>query len=170
MGSAPGRGSMFRVFFPLHPTTVQDGEPWPDADRSSLDGAGTVQLVDDMGSVRNVARSMLERLGFGVITARDRAEAVDIFHRRAKDIRMVLTDLFMPGLNGWETLAAVRGIHSAIPVILASGYGEATALAEHPGGQSRTFLSKPYRMDDLKATPARTLADGRPQKGQGGRS
>ncbi len=148
--SEPGRGSIFKAFFPLCPTAVPDEETAPDNDRGPLDGTDTVLVVDDMESVRNVARAMLERLDFDVITARDGAEAVDIFRRRVKDIRLVLTDLSMPGLNGWEVMAAVHHIRPDIPVILASGYDQATAFDRDRSDQPQAFLNKPYQLDDLK--------------------
>ena len=122
----------------------------------------TVLLVDDRETVRNIGRAMLEHLGFQVIDAGDGAEAVEIFRRRADDIRLVLTDLTMPRLNGWETLKALRDIRPDIPVILASGYDEPSALAREQGEGPRAFLSKPYRMADLKKALARALGDTAP--------
>ena len=120
---------------------------------------GTILLVEDQEMVRKVAKAMLNRLGFEVLMAKDGKEAVDLFSERPQRIRLVLTDLTMPQLNGWDTLEALRRIRPDIPVILTSGYDEASALAEHPGEQPQAFLSKPYQMDDLKRALARALGD-----------
>jgi|GEM_PF-1416324 len=160
--SVPGKGSVFRVFLPLSPETVAASEaPNPAAEQALAQG-GTVLLVDDRETVRNIGRAMLEHLGFQVIDAGDGAEAVEIFRRRADDIRLVLTDLTMPRLNGWETLKALRDIRPDIPVILASGYDEPSPLAREQGEGPRAFLSKPYRMADLKKALARALGDTAP--------
>jgi len=153
--SEPGRGSVFRVFFPLHKTAVQNVATAPDVGPGPLEGTTTVLLADDMDLVRNAVRAMLVHLGFDVITARDGVEAVDIFRRRAKDIRLVLTDLSMPGLNGWEVLKTVHDIRPDIPVILASGYDEATALDQDRAFQPQGFLNKPFQMDELKKALAK---------------
>jgi two-component system, cell cycle sensor histidine kinase and response regulator CckA len=66
-------------------------------------------------------------------------------------IRCVLTDLTMPRMNGWETLAALRKLSPGIPVILSSGYDEAKAMEGKHAELPQVFLHKPYRMAELKA-------------------
>jgi len=149
--SKPGRGSTFRVFWPLSSQPL----PRPEAPRAvnmqALESGGIVLLVDDQDLARGMAAAMLNRLGFEVITAKDGTEAVDIFRERPEDIGLVLTDLTMPLLNGWETLDAVRKIRPDIPVILSSGYDEAGIMAGDHSEQPEVFLHKPYYKADLKA-------------------
>ena len=155
--SKPDSGSVFRVFLPLSPQAVPSLDTERDATQKALESGSIVLLVEDQETVRNMARTMLGRLGFKVIAAVDGADAVEIFHDRAEDIRLVLTDLTMPRLNGWETLKALRKIHPDIPVILASGYDEASLMAEDHDEKPQVFLSKPYRREDLKAALAKAL-------------
>ncbi len=167
--SEPGRGSKFRVFLPLSPDAVPGTETKRDAAKKALKCGGIVLLVEDQDLVRNMARTILNRLGFEVISAADGAEAVAIFRERAEDIRLVLTDLTMPRLNGWETLKALRKIRPDIPAILASGYDEASLMAEDHGEKPQVFLSKPYRRDELKAALEKALGDILPALDQNGR-
>jgi len=85
-----------------------------------------------------------------VLEAIDGEEAVRIFKEQRDRIHLVLCDLTMPHLNGWQTLAALRRIQPGIPVVLASGYDQAQAMAGNHPEQPQVFLHKPYEMKTLK--------------------
>ncbi len=155
--SEPGRGSTFRVFWPLSSEPVSRPEAEGAAEIREIKGGGTVLLAEDQEMVRDAARAMLVHFGFEVIAARDGAEAVEIFRDRADEIRLVLTDLTMPRLNGWETLTALRKMRPDIPVILASGYDAAQAMEGDHAEQPQVFLPKPYQMAGLKAALGKAL-------------
>jgi two-component system, cell cycle sensor histidine kinase and response regulator CckA len=57
----------------------------------------------------------------------------------------------MPGMNGWETLEALRALRPGIPVVLASGYDEAKVMEGKRAELPQAFLHKPYSMAELKA-------------------
>lgn len=78
-------------------------------------------LVEDMEMIRSLAEAMLRRLGLSVLAARDGVEATEIFRQDRDEIRLVLCDLPMPRMNGWETLTNPRHLSPAIPIIPASG-------------------------------------------------
>jgi PAS domain S-box-containing protein len=149
--SSPGRGAMFRVFFPLHALeAVPPLEEEPLTSKPVEEG-GLVLVVDDDSGVRNMAQSMLKRMGYEVIAAGDGYEAVEMFRARKDEINFVLLDLSMPGMDGWETLAQLRSLRPDIPVVLASGYEEAQLMqGDHPH-RPRVFLHKPYLKSDLEA-------------------
>ena len=69
----------------------------------------------------------------------------------------MLCDLTMPRMNGWETLAELRKLVPGIPVILASGYDEAQAMAGDHTELPQAFLGKPYRMRALREALSRAL-------------
>jgi signal transduction histidine kinase/CheY-like chemotaxis protein len=147
--SEPGRGSAFRVFFPMSREEVL-GQPDKAAQPLAAEkGGGTVLLVEDEEMVREVAAAMLNRLGFSVLEAKDGVEAVEVFRQHQDEIRCVLSDLTMPRMNGWETLAALRKLAPDIPVILASGYDEAHVMAGDHAELPQVFLGKPYRLKGL---------------------
>ena len=78
-------------------------------------------------------------------------EALEIFRMRKDEISLVILDLTMPGMNGWETLEALRALRPDIPVVLASGYDMATAMEGKRAELLHAFLPKPYSMAELKA-------------------
>jgi CheY-like chemotaxis protein len=102
---------------------------------------------------------MLTRLGYTVLEAKDGVEAVEIFQQHQDEIRCVLSDLMMPGMDGWETLTALRKLSPDIPVILSSGYDETQVMAgEHPE-RPNAFLGKPYQLKGLGETINRVLTN-----------
>jgi two-component system cell cycle sensor histidine kinase/response regulator CckA len=149
--SSPGRGAVFRVLFPLHPHEVVPSLKEEPLGTKPAEVGGLALVVDDEPMVRDMAQSMLERMGYEVIAAGDGSEAVEIFRARQNDFRLVLLDLSMPGMNGWETLTALRALCPGIQVVLASGYDEAQVMQGHHPERPQAFLHKPYQMVDLKA-------------------
>ena len=160
--SEQGRGSVFRVFLPVSTEELPCQPDLPvvsgalktgQADKlSRIEGGGTVLLVEDEEPVRNMARMMLTRLGYTVLEAEDGVEAVEIFKQHQDDIRYVLSDLTMPRMDGWETIAALRKLSPNIPVILSSGYDKAQVMAVMAGDHSelpQAFLAKPYKLKEL---------------------
>ena len=109
---------------------------------SKIEGGGTVLLIEDEEQVRNMAKMMLTRLGYTVLEAKDGVEAVEIFQQHQDEIRCVLSDLTMPRMDGWETLAALRKLSPDIPVILSSGYDEAQVMADEHTEQSQCIPGK----------------------------
>jgi CheY-like chemotaxis protein len=125
---------------------------------SKIEGGGTVLLIEDDEPVRNMTKMMLTRLGYKVLVATDGAEAVDIFQKHPDEIFFVLSDLTMPRMDGWETLAALRRLSPDIPVVLSSGYDKAQVMAGDHTEQPDAFLGKPYQLKGLRETINRVLA------------
>ena len=166
--SEPGRGSVFRVFFPVSNEklpiqhdlpAISEAQQTVAAEKLSLiEGCGAVLLIEDDELVRDMTKIMLTRLGYCVLEAKDGFEALEIFQKHQHEISCVLSDLTMPRMNGWDTLAALRKISPEIPVILSSGYDEAQVMAgEHPE-LPNAFLEKPYQLKGIRDTISRVLA------------
>jgi CheY-like chemotaxis protein len=154
--SEPGRGSSFRVFLPVSAEEILR-QPDKAAQPLAIEGGGTILLVEDEEMVRDMAKRMLTRMGFAVLEAKDGVEAVEVFRQRQNEISCVLCDLTMPRMNGWETLTALRKLAPDIPVILASGYDEAHAMAgDHPE-LPQVFLGKPYMLKGLSEAISNAL-------------
>jgi PAS domain S-box-containing protein len=146
-----GRGSVFRVFLPLSPEALLlENAPAPQAPKPPE--GGTVLVVDDEQSLRHVLITAIEGMGFKVLEAQDGVEAVEVFRLHQDQIRLVLCDLTMPRMDGWETLAALRKLAPGIPVILSSGYDEGQVMAASHPDRPQAFLSKPYEYGILMET------------------
>ncbi len=154
--SEHGRGSVFRLFLPqlvggIGRPTKSPAKP-PD-----FEGSGTVLLVEDDQTVRDVAAAMLWRLGFSVLEGRDGAEALDLLRQHPGGFRFVLCDLTMPRLSGWDAIAAIHQLAPDLPVILASGYDVSQLMLEH-SERPQVLLSKPYQLRTLRDAIGRALA------------
>ncbi|MDP1572574.1 MAG: response regulator [Vicinamibacterales bacterium] len=155
-------GSEFRVYLPVSfetvPRTAPAVDPAPAAALAALaaletgetDGTdGTILLVEDDEALRWATRQALERLGFRVLEARDGTEAVGVFRQHQPLIRLILCDVTMPLMGGWDTLEAVRRLSPDIPVVLTSGYDEAHIMADDRPERPQGFLAKPYTREAL---------------------
>jgi two-component system cell cycle sensor histidine kinase/response regulator CckA len=104
----------------------------------------TILVVDDMEAVRQLARRVLEAGGYRVHEAADGVEALACLARDGK-VDLVLTDLRMPNMDGWELATHLAGRSPRVPVLFMSGYDE------HLGSQSLLgpVLPKPFTSDQL---------------------
>ena len=156
--SRTGQGSTFRVYLPVYAEGLPAlPEPAPHA--PELQAEGTVLLVDDDASLLESTGAVLEMLGFGLLTARDGVEAVEVFRQHRDRIRCVITDLTMPRMDGWETLAALRRLDPALPVVLASGYDREQIMAEAHADRPSAFLGKPFNLRGLREALGQALSD-----------
>lgn len=147
-------GSTFRVLLPLC-----TDEPRRQKEGPQMKEGGTVLLVDEQGVLRKMAKQMLNRLGFSVLSAENGTVALRLFHEHRAIIRCLIADLTTPGMDGWETLTALRKINPDLPVILVSGHGEAHVVGGDDSEQPDVVLHKPYSKDELKNALRQALGD-----------
>lgn len=143
------RGSVFQVYLPLsleHVPLHLNGA----ACSSAIGTRHAVLLVEDDRPMREMVETMLTRLGFVVFAAQDGIETVEIFREHQNDIRIVLCDLTMPGLDGWKTLGGLRTIAPGIPVIFISGHDESQVMQSDQPEYPQAFLQKPFKKQDLQ--------------------
>ena len=122
------------------------------------EAAGTVLLVEDEDSVREVARKALERGGYRVLPTRGAAEALSVFRARTDEIDVVVTDVMMPGMSGPEMLEALAGISPGVRVLFISGYPDMVldrALPDVAVG----LIAKPFAPAELVRRVAQMLED-----------
>ena len=86
-------------------------------------------------------------------------EAIELLKRHSDEIRLVLLDLSMPGMNGEETLRAIRTLDPNLPVLLSSGYDETDAMSRVGARDRVRFVHKPYTADGLIDRVRDTLGD-----------
>jgi signal transduction histidine kinase/CheY-like chemotaxis protein len=154
--SKPGKGSVFRVYFPV----ASEALPLPtDKDDKvfKAEGSGAVLLVEDDDMLRKLTHAVLKSLGFEVIATGNGAAAVEAFQKRPGEIRLVLCDLTMPGMDGWQTLDALRKLSPGIPIILTSGFAESQVMAGDHFTLPNAFLGKPYDRNELISTISQVL-------------
>ncbi len=107
-------------------------------------GSGLVLVVDDEPAVRSLARRVLEKFGFRVMTADDGLKALEIFRAHAAEFVAVLLDVTMPNLDGTETFRELRRLRPEVKIILSSGYDQREMQHRIAADGSAGFLHKPY--------------------------
>ena len=149
------RGSLFTVYLPA---LVEGTARGSGAIRghASLSGAGElILLVDDEKSVCEMGAKILNQNGYRTITATDGANAIEVFIPHASEVRLVLTDLEMPNVDGSTLAAALRKLNSTLPVIAMSG-GMTQGNESHKGFGT-AYLAKPFDENALLSIVRRIL-------------
>jgi PAS domain S-box-containing protein len=117
-----GHGTTFKVYLPIQSTSsieygdVTTSEPWH--------GSGTILLVEDEAQIRLIAKALLEMIGFSVIDASNGKEGLELFQKNIKDIILVMTDLGMPIMNGYELVQELKKLSPDLPIVISSGFGD----------------------------------------------
>jgi PAS domain S-box-containing protein len=165
VASEPQRGTTFTLSFPRHEGSGPVGVP---ADlREPAGGGETILLVEDEEQVRELARRVLERVGYTVLAAQDAEAATAIADRHAGHIHLLVTDMLLPQLGGRE-LAARLSIHRpAIKVLYISGTSDGSIARLRMLEPGTEFLEKPFSLDRLLRTVRQALGnpDGAPRPG-----
>ncbi|HLP09808.1 MAG TPA: PAS domain S-box protein [Opitutaceae bacterium] len=154
--SQPGNGTQVRIYLPAR--AGEAASPQIPAGELPPRGRGELILVvDDEENVRRITRSILERHGYRVIVAADGAEALARFQQHRPAIRLVLTDLLMPFMDGATLIRAIHEVDSGARILAVSGH----ASPEDPllvGTDVVGFLQKPYLRPALLSSVAQALA------------
>ncbi|MDP2360330.1 MAG: response regulator [bacterium] len=104
-------------------------------------------LVEDEQSIRELAAHYLLLQGFEVHQAEDGSEALAILQVRRPDL--IISDVYMPRMNGFKLLLEVRNRDPELPVLMMSGYSSATQVLGFTNYRKVAFLNKPFRLSDL---------------------
>ena len=143
-----GRGSAFSIYLPE--ATAAQGPSIPSGtDDVSSGHHEMILLADDEPLIVETARATLEASGYRVATAGDGAQAVAYYRENFQSVDVVLLDVMMPGMDGFDTRDALRAVHPHVRIIASSGLRRpnehrAERLADVDG-----FLSKPYSDEQL---------------------
>jgi two-component system cell cycle sensor histidine kinase/response regulator CckA len=115
----------------------------------------TVLVVDDEPQLRGLARRVLEEAGYDVLEAPDGQAALQLVNGTHAPVNVVLTDIRMPIMNGWELAEALTSRQPPVPVVLMSGFGSGAEATFFP---AVNFLAKPFTGEALLGLVRRVLA------------
>ena len=151
-----GAGTMFYVYIPAAPGEAA-GENRSGSAAPVRGNGELILIVDDEPSVRKLAGAILMRSGFRTITAADGREGIKIFEEQRRDIKLVVSDLMMPQLDGPGMLRELRQIEPAVKCIIITGLGEENRIAEAKSAGADLILNKPFSSDQLLANVKQLL-------------
>lgn len=153
VSSKVGQGTEITLSFPSTGETIQ--KPKPSVRIVSELGA-TILIIDDDDNIREVISEVLEVLGHSVKSAPSGEEGLKLFKKEKFDL--VITDLGMPGMSGWEVTRICKSLKPSVPVMMISGWGH--QIDEEMVNQSKLdgILGKPFEIDKIKNMIQEVLA------------
>jgi DNA-binding NtrC family response regulator len=116
-----------------------------------------VLLIDDEPDMLRMLAFVLSLEGVDITTVRSGDEAVASF--RAESFDVAVTDLKMPGMNGFDTLRALKSIDPSIQIIVATGYATKETAGQCRAHGAYGLIRKPFDVNELKALVERALHD-----------
>jgi signal transduction histidine kinase/CheY-like chemotaxis protein len=144
--SEEGRGSTFRLSFPSA-ASIEPPVPTPARPDTAAVRALRCLVVDDEAPVRAVLADVVESAGHRAVAVEGGAEAIARF--RAERFDVVLTDLAMPRVSGWQVARAVKQIAPSVPVILVTGFGVELSPEERRVHGVDRVLVKPLQIQEI---------------------
>jgi CheY-like chemotaxis protein len=148
--SEVGQGTTAKVYFPA----VRDrGMPELDAaaEERLPGGTETILLVEDDQTMRVAAQQLLSRVGYHVVTAVDGQHGLDAFHAHRAALQLVITDVVMPKLSGFEMYEAIRGEARGLSVLFMSGFPAPNFRKTVGRDPHVAFVTKPWTASELLA-------------------
>ena len=164
LSSHLGQGTTFKVYLPAHIDESAKDEFFQQAAPVAWTGSGTILLVEDEEIIRCMASAMLEELGFTVIEAANGKEALELFQKNAADITLIVTDIGMPQMDGYELVHELKKLKEKLPIIVSSGFGDSVVTSRMPLGVFAALLNKPYRFEKLRDAVKGVLEGNSPVK------
>jgi PAS domain S-box-containing protein len=161
VASEPGCGATFRLFFPL-PEAAADSaaekQPAQAARAIELAGRGeTILFVEDEIRQLQLMQSFLQTEGYRVLTAQDGDEAVAMHRKHKEDIAVVVLDLGLPKLNGWEAFQKMKVTDPEVKAIFATGYISSQIDSSIAKGELSALIMKPYQLDEVLSKIAEAI-------------
>jgi len=147
--SLPGEGTTFRMYFPVPHRQVERTVVQKKKLAQVSGGNETILVVEDEELLLDLVKTILERKGYDVLTAKDGVEAVEQYRRYQEKIALVLTDIGLPRLSGLEAFVAMRQMNPKLRTIIASGYLSTGLRSEMVSAGTRDFVQKPYDPSEL---------------------
>jgi signal transduction histidine kinase len=154
--SSLGKGTTFYIRFPLGGEEMQN-----ESSRDSLNAAGKAKilLVDDDPNVNEVLELMLSQIGYEVTAVSHGQEAINLFEPGNYDL--VITDLGMPDVSGWDVAKAVKQKSPDTPVVLITGWGVQVDSAQRDKLGINGVIAKPFSRQTLSDEMVRLLKNGK---------
>jgi CheY-like chemotaxis protein len=157
LASEPGRGTTFNIYLPAAADEAVVADP-ESARASAFGRKELILVVDDEASIREAIQKILERNNYEVRTAADGREALGVYLPNQDSIRLVLTDVMMPVMDGVALARALRTINPDLRIVATTGLDQEINRAELLEVGVSELLHKPWRLEDLLETVRRALA------------
>jgi PAS domain S-box-containing protein len=154
--SEEGRGAVFRMYLPFTETA---GTQPCDGQQQLIPGHGRILVIDDEAVVLKVSADILRQLGYDVDECSSGDSAVALFATLSQERRpdLIVIDLNMPGMDGIQTLKALKNIDNGTRAVLSTGFGLDGRLPEATAAGFTGWVQKPFHPYELSVAVAQAL-------------
>lgn len=142
-------GTSFTLHFPIRRADVEMELSTPGIFNEQQKCNETILVVEDEEMLLELVKNLLQGQGYIVLTAVNGEEALDIYMKHSEEIGLVLTDLGLPKIDGWEAFQRMKEINPGVKVIFASGYIDPTLRANLMGAGAKGLVQKPYMPEEI---------------------
>ena len=146
--SEPGNGTTFKIYLPWSAGKTAEMQA-ENREEIPLSKGETILVVEDEPLLLKMDQQMLERLGYKVLTASGPSEAIDLTEAHAGVIRLLITDVVMPEMNGRDLAEKLHALYPDMKILFMSGY--TAAVIGHRGvlDDGLNFIQKPFSFKSL---------------------
>lgn len=141
--SEMGHGTTFNMYLPASDRQAFDES---EGTYELLKGTENILIVDDEEIPRDSGKGILERLGYGVLTAKNGSEAIEIYSAKSGELDMVILDMNLPDMDGEKVYEELRKIDGDVRVLLSSGYTMNERVESILDQGCKGFVQKPFNM------------------------
>ncbi|MCK5851558.1 tetratricopeptide repeat protein, partial [bacterium] len=145
--SIEGQGTIIEIYFPLTEEEMNDEITALPVEKYMGNG-DTILIIDDIYEQREIAKNILEKLGYSVQTVSSGEDAVEFVKHNQPDI-IVLDMLMAGGINGLETFKRILKIRPGQKAIIASGFSESRDVKEAQQLGAGSYIKKPYNIENI---------------------
>ena len=160
LDSVKGKGSSFKMLFPISGKAIGESAENPACSNSSqnatIETHGCILVVDDEAMIRELCVAIMAKIGLKTITASNGTEAIELYKSHGREISCVLLDVSMPGMDGPTVFKKLKEIDPSVKIALSSGYSHDDIANRFQDIEFEGFIQKPFQIDQLRNT-LRTL-------------
>jgi CheY-like chemotaxis protein len=140
--SAPGKGTVMSVYIPkMEPRASSPGPSW---EEGIVKGIGTILIIDDEETIITVAEEFLNSFGYRTLPGHGALDGLDAYRRGHASIDLVLLDLSMPVMSGYDVFLELKKINPGVKVLLSSGFAHDERVQKILDNGALGFIAKPY--------------------------
>ncbi|HWR00390.1 MAG TPA: PAS domain-containing protein [Chlorobaculum sp.] len=146
--SNPGKGTTFNVYLPMY-TVIETREETVEPEPLLQQVNETILLVEDELFILNIIKKVLEEKGYTVLAALNAEDAMIIMNKKREQIKLLVTDIVLPNMNGYELSNRLRESNPELRVLFMSGYARLDIDRDRNLVPGVNFIEKPFTIEDF---------------------